>query len=89
MLASLVAQTVQNLPAMQESWVLSLEQDEGSLEDGMTLPPPGILAWRTPRTDEPGGATVHGVAKRRTRLNDRHVYFHCTNMADSHRCVSS
>ena len=72
MLASIVVQRVQNLPAMQESWVLSLDQDEGSLEEGMTLPPPGILAWRIPRTEEPGGATVHGVAKRRTRLSVGH-----------------
>ena len=88
MLASLVAQRVQTLPAMQESWVLSLDQDEGSLEEGMTLPPPGILAWRIPRTEEPGGATVHGVAKRRTRLSDRHLHLHCTYMVDSHRWVS-
>ena len=26
------------------------------------------LAWRIPRTEEPGGATVHGVAKSRTQL---------------------
>ena len=88
MLASLVAQRVQNLPAMQESWVLSLDQDEGSLAEGMTLPPPGILAWRIPRTEEPGGATVHGVAKRRTRLSDRHLHLHYTYMVDSHRWVS-
>ena len=88
MLASLVAQRVQNLPAMQESWVLSLDQDEGSPQEGMTLPPPGILAWRIPRTEEPGGATVHGVAKRRTRLSDRHLHLHCTYMVDSHRWVS-
>ena len=23
----------------------------------------GILAWEIPRTEEPGGATVHGVTK--------------------------
>ena len=28
-----------------------------------------ILAWRIPRTEEPGGATVHGVTKSRTWLN--------------------
>jgi len=25
-----------------------------------------ILAWRIPRTEEPGGATVHGIAKSQT-----------------------
>ena len=29
-----------------------------------------ILAWRIPWTEEPGGATVHGVAKSQTRLSD-------------------
>ena len=27
-----------------------------------------IFAWRIPWTEEPGGLTVHGVAKNRTRL---------------------
>ena len=27
-----------------------------------------ILAWRIPWTEEPGGATVHGVTKSRARL---------------------
>ena len=30
--------------------------------------PPHILAWRIPWTEEPGGATVHGVIKSQTRL---------------------
>ena len=30
---------------------------------------PSILAWRIPRTEKPGGATVHGVAKSQTRLS--------------------
>ena len=29
-----------------------------------------ILAWRTPWKEEPGGATVHRVAKSRTQLSD-------------------
>ena len=28
-----------------------------------------ILAWRIPRTEEPGGVTVHVVAKGHTRLS--------------------
>ena len=31
-----------------------------------------VLAWRIPWTEEPGGLTVHGVAKSRTRLSDSH-----------------
>ena len=29
-----------------------------------------ILAWRIPWTEEPGGATVHGVTKSRTQMSD-------------------
>ena len=42
-MASLVAQTVKNLPAMQETWVLSLGQED-PLEKGMTTHS-NILAW--------------------------------------------
>ena len=43
---------------------------EDPLEKG-TATHPSILAWRIPRTEEPGGlqSTVHGVAKS-TRLSD-------------------
>ena len=34
-----------------------------------------ILAWRNLWTEEPGGATVHGVAKSQTRLSDSHFHF--------------
>ena len=46
--ASLVAQVVKNLPAMQETRVPSLGQ-ENLLEKGMA-----ILPWRIPWTEEPG-----------------------------------
>ena len=48
----LVAQTVKDLPAMQETWVLSLDQED-PLEKGMATHS-NILAWRIPRTEEPG-----------------------------------
>ena len=47
---SLVAQMVQNLPAMQETWVRSLGQEQ-PLEKGMATHS-SILAWRIPRTEE-------------------------------------
>ena len=50
--ASLVAQTVKNPPAMWESWVRSLGQEE-ALEEGLATHS-SILAWRTPRTEGPG-----------------------------------
>ena len=34
----------------------------------------GILAWRIPWTEEPGKATVHGVAKSWTRLSNSHTH---------------
>ena len=54
--ASLVAQTVKNLPAMQETqetWVRSLGWED-PLEKDLVFS--RILAWRMPRTEEPGGA---------------------------------
>ena len=51
--ASLVAQTVKNLPAMQETWVRSLGWKE-PLEKGMVTHS-SVLAWRIPWTEEPGG----------------------------------
>ena len=48
---SLVAQMVQNLPAMQETQVLSLGW-ENLLEKGM-VSHSSVLAWRNPWTEEP------------------------------------
>ena len=44
--ASLVAQMVKNLPAMQETWV-EIPGLEDSLEEGMTTHS-SILSWRNP-----------------------------------------
>ena len=49
---SLVAQTVKNLPAMQETWVQSLGQED-PLERGRATHS-SILDWRIPGTEEPG-----------------------------------
>ena len=50
--ASLVAQMVKNLSAMQETWVQSLDWKD-PLEKGMATHSK-ILAWRIPQTEEPG-----------------------------------
>ena len=47
-----MAQMVKNLPAMQETSVLSLNWED-PLEKGMATHS-SILAWRIPRTEEPG-----------------------------------
>ena len=49
--ASLVAQMVKNLPAMQETWIQSLSWED-PLEKGMAMHS-SILAWRIPWTEEP------------------------------------
>ena len=50
--ASLVAQSVKSLPAMQETWVQSLGQED-HLEKEMATQS-SILAWRIPWTEESG-----------------------------------
>ena len=59
-MASLVAQMVKNLPAMQETWYQSLGWED-SLEKEMATHS-SILAWRIPWTE----ATVHEVTKSQT-----------------------
>ena len=56
--ASLVAQTVKNLTAVQEIWVPSLVWED-RLEKGMATYS-SILAWRIPGTGEPGGLPSTG-----------------------------
>ena len=56
--ASLVAQMVKNMPAMQETCVQSLGQEE-PLEKGMATHS-SILSWRIPCTGEPGGLQSMG-----------------------------
>ena len=53
---------VKNLPAMQETWVRSLGQED-SLEERMATHS-SILAWRIPWTEEPG------VSKSQTQLSN-------------------
>ena len=50
--ASLVAQMVKNPPAVKETWVQFLSQED-ALKKGMATHP-SILAWRIPWTEEPG-----------------------------------
>ena len=56
--ASLVTQTVKNLPAIQEAKVQSLGRDD-PLEKEMATHS-SILAWRIPWTEEPGGPQSMG-----------------------------
>ena len=57
-IAFLVAQRLKHLPAMQETWVLSLGQED-PLEKEMATQS-SILAWRIPWTEEPDGLQFTG-----------------------------
>ena len=59
-----MAQTVNRLPPMQETRVQSLGQED-PLEKEMATHS-STLAWKIPWME----ATVHGVTKGRTQLND-------------------
>ena len=51
--ASLVAQMVKNPPAMQDTWIQSLGQEDPLEKEMATYS--SILAWRIPWTEEPCG----------------------------------
>ena len=59
--ASLVAQTVKNLPAMQETRVQSLVWED-ALEKEMAIHS-SILAWEIPWTEEPSGLQSMALQK--------------------------
>ena len=59
---------VKNPPAMQDTWVQSLGQED-PLEKGMATYY-SILAWRIPWTEEPGGLQSMGSQRSWTRLSD-------------------
>ena len=59
---------VKNLPAMQETWVQSLGQED-LLEKKMATHS-GVLAWKIPWTEEPGELQSVGSQKSQTQLSD-------------------
>ena len=65
--ASLLAQMVKSLPAMQETWIQSLGHED-PLEKGMVTHS-SILAWRIPWTEEPGRLQSMG-SQNQTQLGD-------------------
>ena len=68
--ASLLAQMVKNLPAMQETHVWSLVWED-PLEEGIATHS-SILAWRIPR--KRSLATVHGIAESNTTNTHTHTH---------------
>ena len=63
-----MAQPVKNLPAVRETWVLSLDWED-PLERGISTHS-SILAWRNSMD-----CIVHGVAESQTWLSDFHFHF--------------
>ena len=59
--ASLVAQTVKHLPAMRETWVRFLGQED-PLEKEMAIHS-STLAWKIPRTEEPDRLQSMGLRR--------------------------
>ena len=56
--ASLLAQKVKRLPAMQETWVQSLGREDPLKKEMATHS--SIHAWKIPWTEEPGGLLSMG-----------------------------
>ena len=57
--ASLIAQLIKNLPAMEETWTRLLAQEDPlEMEMATHL---SILAWRFPGTEEPGRLQSTGL----------------------------
>ena len=56
-----MAQMLKNLPAMQETWVGSLDRED-PLEKRMSTNY-SILAWRISWTEEPGGLQTMGLQR--------------------------
>ena len=69
----LVAQTVKNLPAMWETWVLSLGQED-PLEKEMATHS-SMLAWKIPWTEEPVGYKSMGLQRVRRDLATKQQQF--------------
>ena len=63
--ASLVAQRLKHLPAMQGTWVRSMGRED-SLEKEMATHS-SILAWEIPWMEEPGG--LHSMGSQRVGHN--------------------
>ena len=65
----LLAQMVVNPPTIEETWVPSLGQEDPPEKEMATHS--GILAWRIPWTEKPGGLRSMGVEKSLTDKTER------------------
>ena len=63
-----MAQRSKRLPAMQETWVRSLDGEDPLEKEMATYS--SILAWEVPWMEEPGGLKSTGSQKSQTQLNE-------------------
>ena len=59
--ASLVAQKIKNLLAVQETWIQYLGRDDPLEKEIATHS--SVLAWKIPRTEESGGLPFMGLQR--------------------------
>ena len=67
----LLAQMIKNLPALQETWVQSVGQEEPLEKEMATYSI--ILAWEIPWIEEPGGLQSMGFQRVRCNLVTEHL----------------
>ena len=69
-----MTQMVKSLPAVQETWVLSLDQEDPLEKDMATHS--NIIAWQIPWTEEPGGYSPEGhkESERSKVTKQRHIH---------------
>ena len=80
--ASLMAQLVNHLPVMQETWVWSLGRED-PLEEGMATHS-SILAWRIPWTEEAGGLqSTRSQESDTTKWLNHHPHHHLIKLTYS------
>ena len=72
--ASLVAQLVKNLPAMQETWVQSLGQEDPLEKEMATYS--STLAWRIPWTRSGTGCSPWNCRVRHNKKEAKLVFLH-------------
>ena len=71
-----MTQTVKNQSAIRETWVQSLGWEDPLEKEMATLS--SILAWRIPRTEEPGGLQFMGSQESDAT---EWLHFHCSKGA--------
>ena len=76
-----MAQAVKNLPAVQETRVLSLGWEDPREKEMATHS--SILVWRIPRTEEPGGLQSMGLQKSQIRLKRLSMHTHTHDASPS------